>query len=88
MNITATIAWSLIWSVYPGWPYYGNGLMYAYEPWSNYYTVNGPIWTSAHTCQFIEVRSAHQRVIMYVTHLLAAAGLEIPDNIWRWVGLS
>ena len=56
MNITATIAWSLIWSVYPGWPYYGNGLMYAYEPWSNYYSVNGPIWTSAHTCQFIEVR--------------------------------
>ena len=26
--------------------------MYAFEPWSNSYTVNGPIWTSAHTTQF------------------------------------
>ena len=25
MNITTTIAWSLIWSVYPNWPYDGNG---------------------------------------------------------------
>eukprot|EP00045_Choanoeca_perplexa_P014026 m.162775 g.162775 ORF g.162775 m.162775 type:complete len:791 (-) comp16539_c0_seq8:740-3112(-) len=56
MNMTSTIAWSLIWSVYPvGFPYFGNGLMYAFEPWSGYYTVNSPIWTSAHTCQFTQV---------------------------------
>jgi len=54
MNMTATIAWSLIWSVYDDWPYFGNGLMYAMWPWSNHYEVNGPIWTSAHTCQFVE----------------------------------
>lgn len=55
MNMTATISWGLLWSVYNvGFPYYGNGLMYAYEPWSGYYTVNTPIWTSAQTCQFVQ----------------------------------
>lgn len=52
MNITSTITWGLIWSVYDDWPYFGNGLMYAYSPWSGYYTVNAAIWTSAHHCQF------------------------------------
>jgi hypothetical protein len=69
MNMTSTISWSLIWSVYPELPYYGNGLMYAYSPWSGNYMgggsspgvpnagdiLNGPIWTSAHTTQFVEV---------------------------------
>ena len=46
MNQTATIAWSLIWSVYAQLPYFGNGLMYAYSPWSGYYEVNQAIWTT------------------------------------------
>lgn len=63
MNMTSTTSWSLIWSVYQnGFPYFGNGLMYAMTPWSGHYeagqdgTDNGAaIWTNAHTCQFVEV---------------------------------
>jgi galactosylceramidase len=54
MNQTTTIMWSLIWSVYQGLPYFGNGLMYAYSPWSGSYEVNSPIWTSAHVTQAVE----------------------------------
>eukprot|EP00927_Polykrikos_kofoidii_P020275 TRINITY_DN19577_c0_g1_i1.p1 TRINITY_DN19577_c0_g1~~TRINITY_DN19577_c0_g1_i1.p1 ORF type:complete len:817 (+),score=109.67 TRINITY_DN19577_c0_g1_i1:87-2453(+) len=54
MRMTSTISWSLVWSVYDDWPYFGNGLMYAYWPWSGHYTVNAAIWTSAHHCQFTE----------------------------------
>jgi galactosylceramidase len=54
MNMTATISWSLLWSVYPNLDCYGNGLMYAYTPWSGFYMVNVAIWTSAHTTQFAE----------------------------------
>ena len=51
LNATSTISWSTIWSVYPTWPYFGNGLMYAYTPWSGAYSINPTIWTSAHTTQ-------------------------------------
>ena len=54
MNMTSTISWSLIWSVYEDFPYFGNGLMYAMHPWSGHYEVNQAIWTSAHHTQFIE----------------------------------
>ena len=36
--VDAPAAWSTIWSVYPTWPYFGNGLMYAFSPWSGHYT--------------------------------------------------
>lgn len=52
MNQTSTIAWSLIWSVYAQLPYFGNGLMYAYSPWSGSYEVNQAVWTTAHFTQF------------------------------------
>ncbi|GMI51912.1 hypothetical protein ScalyP_jg5977 [Parmales sp. scaly parma] len=55
MKMTSTIAWSLIWSVYEDFPYFGNGLMYAMKPWSGFYEVNDAIWTSAHHTQFSEV---------------------------------
>ena len=55
LNSTSTISWSTIWSVYPKDSYFGNGLMYAFSPWSGHYEVNDAIWTSAHHTQFMSV---------------------------------
>lgn len=54
MNITSTIAWSLVWSVPVGLPFANNGLLTAQEPWSGHYfggtfgndILNGPLWTT------------------------------------------
>lgn len=64
--MTATIAWSLIWSVPTGLPCEGAGLMTAIQPWSGHYSggdgggppaaapsLNGPLWTTAQTTQFV-----------------------------------
>eukprot|EP00746_Dinoflagellata_sp_MGD_P069110 gnl/MRDRNA2_/MRDRNA2_28343_c0_seq1.p1 gnl/MRDRNA2_/MRDRNA2_28343_c0~~gnl/MRDRNA2_/MRDRNA2_28343_c0_seq1.p1 ORF type:complete len:671 (+),score=106.48 gnl/MRDRNA2_/MRDRNA2_28343_c0_seq1:121-2133(+) len=55
MAATSSIAWSLIWSAYPNLECFGNGLLYAFEPWSGHYEVKAPVWTTAHTTQFTEV---------------------------------
>lgn len=63
MNMTSTINWSLIWAVPKGLPFSGCGLMSAQTPWSGHYTggdgdvsdppsLNGPLWTTAHTTHF------------------------------------
>ncbi|XP_067656749.1 galactocerebrosidase-like isoform X2 [Haliotis asinina] len=51
-NLTATIAWAMITSWYFDLPYFGHGLMNAFEPWSGHYEVSSPIWATAHTTQF------------------------------------
>lgn len=79
MNMTATIAWSLIWSVYPqvdvfegdGW---GPGLMYAWQPWAGAYTVNPTVWASAHTTQFTQVGWRMLAVSTTGSGLLPAGG--------------
>jgi hypothetical protein len=66
-NLTATISWATIWSVYPvvdvfegggdalsGDGFWGPGLMYAWQPWSGHYAVPPTVWAQAHTCQFAQ----------------------------------
>jgi hypothetical protein len=53
-KMTAFINWSTIWSVLPGLPYSGDGLMMADQPWSGSYEVGLSIWTTAHTTQFAQ----------------------------------
>ena len=53
-NVTASISWSTIWSVLPGLPYDGRGIMMANTPWSGNYAVSAPVWVSAHYGQFAD----------------------------------
>jgi galactosylceramidase len=57
-NVTAHMAWNIIQaypSVGPGMNYMGHGLMWAEVPWAGHYTVNSPIWVTAHYTQTTEV---------------------------------
>ena len=52
MNMTTTIAWSPLWSVYDGLPYEQAGLLLAAEPWSGHWEVSPPVWAGAQWTQF------------------------------------
>ena len=53
-KMSSYINWSTIWSVLPGQPYSGCGLMLADQPWSGHYEVGLSIWATAHTTQFTQ----------------------------------
>ncbi len=53
-SLTSTEIWSPITSYYDNLAAPNSGLMYANTPWSGYYDVQGAIWATAHTTQFVQ----------------------------------
>ncbi|HVZ84328.1 MAG TPA: family 16 glycoside hydrolase [Terracidiphilus sp.] len=53
-TFTATEIWSPITSYYDNLAAPSSGLMYANTPWSGHYVVQGAIWATAHTTQFVQ----------------------------------
>lgn len=51
-SIVANINWSLVAAWYPTFPFAGDGLMLAEQPWSGNYVVAQSIWAMAHYGQF------------------------------------
>jgi hypothetical protein len=53
-GFTKTEIWSPITSYYDNLAAPNSGLMYANTPWSGHYDVQGTIWATAHTTQFVQ----------------------------------
>src|SRR5271170_4683368 len=51
-EMTATINWPIVASLYPGFPYATDGLILANQPWSGWYSVGEQAWVTAQTTQF------------------------------------
>ena len=53
-DLTAYINWPIVASVYPDLPYDTDGLIWAPEPSSGWYSVGAELWTAAQVTQFTE----------------------------------
>lgn len=53
-SFTSTAIWSPVTSYYDNLAAPNSGLMYANTPWSGHYSVQGTIWSTAHTTQFAQ----------------------------------
>jgi hypothetical protein len=51
-QMTATINWPIVASLYPAFPYATDGLILANQPWSGWYSVGAQAWVTAQTTQF------------------------------------
>ena len=51
-QMTATINWPIVASLYPAFPYATDGLILANQPWSGWYSVGEQAWVTAQTTQF------------------------------------
>jgi hypothetical protein len=51
-QMTATINWPIVASLYPAFPYATDGLILANQPWSGWYSVGSQAWVTAQTTQF------------------------------------
>ncbi len=55
-KMTATINWPIIAAVYPNLPFNTDGLIWANQPWSGWYSVGKQLWVTAQTTQFTAPR--------------------------------
>eukprot|EP01084_Bolivina_argentea_P273692 466275_1 len=51
-SYTSTIIWNLLTAYYKYLRWYGDSFMTSSYPYSNFYSVNSPVWIAAHTTQF------------------------------------
>ena len=54
-NITSSIIWSIIGSMYHGTGWFGAGSLTAVEPWSGHYSNEEVLWSTAHITQFTQI---------------------------------
>eukprot|EP01060_Flectonema_neradi_P008219 TRINITY_DN15885_c0_g1_i1.p1 TRINITY_DN15885_c0_g1~~TRINITY_DN15885_c0_g1_i1.p1 ORF type:complete len:809 (+),score=115.84 TRINITY_DN15885_c0_g1_i1:109-2535(+) len=54
-NMTSSIIWAIIGSMYHGTGWFGAGALTAVEPWSGFYTNLEVLWATAHITQFTKI---------------------------------
>jgi hypothetical protein len=53
-QLTAYINWPIVAAIYPNLPYDTDGLIWANQPWSGWYSVGASLWATAQVTQFTQ----------------------------------